>query len=311
MTGGAFHAGVLAGLHEATGWDPRSADVILGTSAGSIAAASLRAGLSAEDMAAQLEGRPLSSDGEAIFRSAGISWRRLPRPMPRRGSRRLGPAAPEVLIAAALRPWSVRPASVIAGLLPAGSVSTSVISDGIGALLHHRWPDQPLWVSAVRISDGRLIVFGRNGNCPNPGDAVAASCAIPGWFTPVEIDGQRYVDGGAHSITNAGHLGRAENLDAVVVSAPMGRTGERVPGTPWRHLTRLQLSFEVQALRRKGIPVLAIQPTPADQAVMGRDPMNGSRRDQIVRQARKSTLARMTRPDVQAVVEMLRASAYR
>ena len=33
-------------------------------------------------------------------------------------------------------------------------------------------------------------------------DAVAASCAIPGFYHPVEIDGRRYVDGGMRSTSN-------------------------------------------------------------------------------------------------------------
>jgi len=37
IAGGAFHAGVLAALEEATGWDPRRAALVVGTSAGSIA----------------------------------------------------------------------------------------------------------------------------------------------------------------------------------------------------------------------------------------------------------------------------------
>ena len=33
-------------------------------------------------------------------------------------------------------------------------------------------------------------------------DAVAASCAIPGFYRPVEIGGRRYVDGGLYSASN-------------------------------------------------------------------------------------------------------------
>ena len=71
VAGGAFHAGVLAALHEATGWDPRQADTIVGTSAGSITGASLRAGLSAVDMLARAESRPLSAAGAAIIGRVG------------------------------------------------------------------------------------------------------------------------------------------------------------------------------------------------------------------------------------------------
>ena len=71
VAGGAFHAGVLAALHEATGWDPRHAGVLVGTSAGSIAAASLRAGLSCADMLARAQDLPLSAEGRAIMRAVG------------------------------------------------------------------------------------------------------------------------------------------------------------------------------------------------------------------------------------------------
>lgn len=63
VAGGAFHAGVLAAIAEATGWDPRRATVVVGTSAGSITGASLMAGLSAADLIPGFY-RPVSIDGE-------------------------------------------------------------------------------------------------------------------------------------------------------------------------------------------------------------------------------------------------------
>ena len=57
VVGGAYHAGALAALSETAGWDARDADVIVGTSAGSIAAAALRAGLSGPDQHAALDER--------------------------------------------------------------------------------------------------------------------------------------------------------------------------------------------------------------------------------------------------------------
>ena len=50
--GAAYHAGALLALQVDTGWDPRTADVIVGTSIGSIVASLLRAGLSTDDLAA-------------------------------------------------------------------------------------------------------------------------------------------------------------------------------------------------------------------------------------------------------------------
>src|SRR5262249_12340541 len=131
---------MLAALEEGTGWDPRGAEVILGTSAGSVSGAMLRAGFSAADLAARLENRTLSAPG-----AARVRWLGRPPGAPRaaerpQGTARLGPATPGVLLAAARRPWAVRPMSVMAGLIPAGPVSTRMIADAVGAMLGGRWP---------------------------------------------------------------------------------------------------------------------------------------------------------------------------
>src|SRR5262249_55118417 len=149
-----------------------------------------------------------------------------PPPAGRPGSRtRFGPSAPAVLLAAARRPWDIRPMAVMAGLLPEGPIPTTVISDGVAAMLGDRWPAQPRGLAGVRSDTAGPIVLGRAG-APDatPAEAVAASCAIPGWFAPVRIGGVRYIDGGAHSLTNVTRLARA-GVDLVLVSAPMGRAG--------------------------------------------------------------------------------------
>jgi NTE family protein len=304
-TGGAFHAGVLAALEAGIGWDPRRADVILGTSAGSIAGAMLRAGFSAADGAARLSGAPLSAEGAARLRSIGLPPGPPP-PAGRPGSRSwFGPSAPAVLLAAARRPWDVRPMAVMAGLMPEGPVPTTVISDGVTAMLGDGWPARPLWIAAVRLDDARLVVFGQAG-APDatPAEAVAASCAIPGWFAPVRIGGARYVDGGAHSLTNVNRLARA-GLDLVIVSAPMGRAGRRGYNGAFRQAARAQLIMEAEVLRRKGVAVVAFQPTVADQAVMGPNAMDASRRAAVVHQVRNSTLARLARPDLARRLDVL------
>ena len=102
----------------------------------------------------------------------------------------------------------------------------------------------------MRLSDGQRIVFGRDGATRVPvADAVAASCAVPGFFEPVTIDGVRYVDGGAHSPTNA-DLVANEDLDLVVVSSPMsvsGRGSRRRPAidAPARRICRMYLAREI------------------------------------------------------------------
>src|ERR1700716_4323160 len=69
--GGAYHAGVLAAIEEATGWKPDSAGIIVGTSAGSIGAGRLRGGLAAADLENLSLRRPLSPAGAALVARSG------------------------------------------------------------------------------------------------------------------------------------------------------------------------------------------------------------------------------------------------
>jgi NTE family protein len=299
VAGGAFHAGVLAALEEVTGWDPRRATVVAGTSAGSITATSLRAGLCAADLLARAEGRPLSAAGARLLAGAG------PPPGPpagRSAARARRPADIAARLArAAARPLEARPLALLAGLLPEGAVGTDPISAAIARLPLATWPGDPLWICAVRERDGRLVVFGRDRRPPLP-DAVAASCAIPGFYRPVRIDGETFVDGGAHSPTNADVLSGAR-VDLVVVSSPMSLTGRGLRlaiDQPARRWSRLLLEAEARRLRRHGTHVIAFQPTAGDAAVIGPNPMDPGRRAAVARQARQSTLRRLARADTRA-----------
>lgn len=307
VAGGAFHAGLLAALHESTGWDPRDAVLVVGTSAGSIAAAGLRAGLSASDMLAQAEGRELSAAGSRLLRpTAGV-----PAASPLRADRSSRRAPPDLpsLARAVTRPFAARPLALLAGLLPEGEVSTDVISQGVAAIHPGPWPADPLWICTVRRSDGRRTVFGRGrAEAPLPA-AVAASCAIPGFFRPVTIHGTSYIDGGVHSPTNADVVRTvAGDVDLVLVSSPMSMSGRGVrlaADQPARRWAAALLAAEVRRLRRLGIPVLAFQPTAADAAAMGPNAMDLSRRGPIARHAYESALRRLDAPAGRARLEAL------
>ena len=296
VVGHAFHAGVLATVAEETGWDPRDAEVIVGTSAGSVVGALLRAGATAPDLFARATGAPLSSEGRRLVARAEAGHADLPA-IPSRSERRRVPAmsAPGALARAALQPWNARPGALAAAFLPEGSVPTELVAASLRPLFT-RWPDAPLWINAVELDTGRRVTFGREiTRTVAVADAVAASCAIPAFFAPVWIDGVRFVDGGVHSPTNADLVAGLE-LDLVVVSSPMSIAGTGVrfaADQPARLISRYALGREVARVRRSGTPVLTFQPTEADLAVMGLNAMEESRRAPVAHAAYESARRRL------------------
>lgn len=302
LVGHAWHVGVVAALADATGWDARRARVVVGTSAGAVAGAELRAGLHPFDLL-----RP----------GVGAAPRTAPRPVVGPGSRR--PACLS-LATRALAPWRLRPGLVAAGLLPRGRRDPAIVGDAVACLFHRRWPEEPLWVCAVRLDDGRRVVFGRDAGAEvDVGTAVAASCAMAGFFTPVGVGGHDHVDGGAHSATNADLLAGAD-LDLVVVSAPLSlapavpprRRRRRIPSPARAHRLAhgARLRRELRSLRRRGTPVLVLEPEPEDVAVMGgiAASMDFERRVTVTDQARAGVRRRLARPELASLRSSLAAA---
>ncbi len=305
VAGGAFHAGVVAAIVEATAWDPRTATVVVGTSAGSIAGTSLRAGFPAADLLARAQDRPLTAEGQRVMQRVGPIG---PPPSLRPARSARPPAALAATLArAARRPFAARPSALLAALLPEGSISTDMISDGIGGLFADTWPSAALWICAVRQADGQRVVFGRGDARPPVADAVAASCAIPAFFSPVVIGEHSYIDGGVHSPTNADVV-RDEELDLVLISSPMSRQGRRprfAADQPMRAWSSALLDAEALRLRRRGVTVLAFQPDVEVLGEMGLNAMDPARRAAIAGAAHQSALRQLARADVRARVEVL------
>jgi NTE family protein len=151
-------------------------------------------------------------------------------------------------------------------------------------------------------------VFGRPGSPPAPIHlAVAASCAVPGYFAPVQIASHSYVDGGVHSPTNAAILRRCD-LDLVVIISPMSGSAGWRPDfytAARRHSTRL-LDREVRALEREGIRTVVFAPSAEEQQVMGNDMMSRDRLNEVIRE---SFLAGGRRAAVPGTAELIRMAA--
>ena len=301
-TARAFHSGALAALAAETGWDPRRADLIVGTSAGSSAAAYLRAGLSAADDYALVTGGPVSAAGEALIARARAAVVGSGSGATGGGTRPLNPTL-------AMRALARRASLVtgLAGMAPRGGASNVDLGARIHAVLGDHWPEAALWVCTVRVRDGKRVVFGRDDvPATDAGLAVRASCAVPRVYAPVAIAGELYIDGGTHSTTNA-DLVAGLAFDLVVVISSMSAIPSaaafdpRKPGSWW---FRRAVEREVAAIRQRGSEVLLIEPAPADLAAR-----RAGDRAESAREAYRSTVARLQRPDVARARELLARSS--
>lgn len=254
--GEAYHRGVLQALGE-RGLDPRGAEVVVGTSAGSIVAASVRR---------QVPSTPIPPLADRAARRRRV--------LPDRST----------ALAVLHRPRQALNALLLTPELASGRISTEFMAHSLRRSHGDRWPDAATWIVAVRRDDGRRVVFGKEGEpVTDVASAVAASCAIPGYFAAVEIDGTAYVDGGVHSPTNADLLASSD-LDTVVVSSPMSVDPRRARpklDLPLRMLFHGYLRSEVWTLRRSGSRVISIEPDAPVLAVMGINMMDGRRADEV------------------------------
>lgn len=296
--GWAFHAGVLAALAEA-GWDARDADLVVGTSIGAVTAGLLRAGLAPADLLAQAERRATSAAGAALLARAG-GWPSFPAPGGTGQGRWGRPASPTLLGSLLRHPQRIRPGLVLAGLANAGTVATGPLAERFEALVGPGWPARPTWICAVDLDTGRRVVFGAEGGPTVPlGVAVAASCAVPSYFAPVEVGGRRFVDGGVHSPSNtdliAAQLGGGRP-SAVVVSLPMGLAGDpgrRGADLPGRRLNSAGAAAGLAPLVRAEVPVLTLAPTARELEVMHYDAFDLSHLPEVAARARRSTTERL------------------
>lgn len=286
VVGQAYEAGVLAALEHDLGWDPRTADVIVGTSAGSVTGTLLRLGVAAHDLAAFAVEAPLTVEGAPVLEH--LSAAREPFP-PLRAADFLRPwrmPSPALLLRLAQRPWAFRPSVAAMTLLPAGKVDITERANLIDDLVGGAWP-AGLLVCAVRRRDGARVVFGRPGSPPAPlSRAVAASCAIPGYFAPIPVHGVEYIDGGVYSPSNADVL-RDERLDLVVIVSPMSAANGRAATLDalYRYGVHRRLEREVRKLRATGTKVVRIEPGPHALAAMGLNAMAEDRSDRVVQAA--------------------------
>jgi NTE family protein len=276
--GEAWLSSLLAGLIDADSLDPASCKVLLGTSAGSIVATMLAAGADPRERLAGLPEPPpvADQDGGSRVADAAQTLRRGAS----LGLAAAGAVAPAILKATTPGGRLVRRAAlsrVPPGRRTLAGLSHEITRSGVD------W-DGRLRISAVELGSGRRIIFDGAGEPEvSVAEAVEASCAIPGVFRPLAVDGRSYVDGGVWSPTNldavdAGPGARVLCLNPTAAMRPSRRSPLGAYG-PW---SRSMSALEASALRHRGAKVWLVWPDRDSATAMGPNLMNASRRPQVM-----------------------------
>jgi len=278
ILGEAWMSAVLAGLDEAKGLNVRECGSYVGTSAGSIVAASLVAGLPPGSRIGVPPASPPVTPGESGEHVNAL--------------RHAFGAAAEFAGAAAAPLASLAFASTTGGgalirrtLLRRVTPGSRSLAE-LGRMMEQsgvRW-DGRLRIVAVELETGRRVVFGAPGAPEiSVAKAVQASCAIPGVFRPVLVGGQSYVDGGVWSPTN---LDTAEGTggEQVLCLNPTGslRPASGTLAGAFGRVSRGIAATEALVVRDRGASVTAVNPDEASSVAMGANLMDPTRRDAVI-----------------------------
>ncbi len=300
VLGAAWTVGALSALEEELGVDARAFDELVGTSAGAVLCALLAAGVSVAELRShQLTGLV---DGGPL---AGFEWKHDEatggaRPQAPRG----GFGSPLLLRNRIRDLHLLPPTAVLAALLPEGRGRL----DSVGAMIRHAvpggWvPRDGLTVVALDFDLGTRVAFGREGSPQVPAaEAVMASCAIPGWYQPVRIGENRYIDGGAWSSTNL-DLMAGLGLDEVHVLAPQVSFDTDAPShlatrleRQWRARVTARCLRELQVVHEDGAEVTVLGPGPEDLVTIGNNLMDLSRRPAVIATSLRTSLTALRDP---------------
>jgi NTE family protein len=277
ILGEAWMNAVLAGIEEEAGFDARECEGYIGTSAGSIVAAALAGGKRPSERLGSLPEPPTGDyPGDDPAEEPSLAARAL----------RTGMATAAAPVAALALPTIAPGGALVRRLalsrVPPGTRSLGGLGEQIDSLGAHF--DGRLSISAVSLESGRRVMFGQP-DAPDAtvGQAVEASCAIPGFFRPVEIGGRSYVDGGAWSPTNmdAASVSRGTQVlclnptgsMAGSLTTPMGAIG-----LASRSLARL----EALVLERRGGRVDIVSPDERSLEAIGPNLMDSRPRKGVI-----------------------------
>jgi NTE family protein len=290
--GGAWQVGALVAIRDAVGWEPHTADAIIGTSSGAHLAAMLGSGVTVDELLAAQRGDSTAHPAvRHFFTEPPAASPTLPLGGPSLRLARRGLADRNRL-------------TMLSGLLPRGRSNPDFLVALVEGVVGDRewFPHPATWLVGVDVATGERVAFGAPG-APQVSarDALLASWSVPGWYPPVRIGERTYVDGGVSSTASADLLAPLD-LDEVIIVAPMASAGmERVPGVLGRveHFMRTSMSRSVErdvdTLTGAGIRVVRVHPGDAELAQMGFNFMDPRHRLDALNAALEHVPARLAR----------------
>jgi NTE family protein len=243
VTGVAWEVGVLAGLAD-HGADLTNADLVVGTSAGSVVGVDVRSGLSLAEFY-RVQCSPVQPGEVTAKMGRGVMIKYARAVAFTRDPVKAGQRIGSVALKARTESEESR-RKVFESRIP--------IFD---------WPAGKLQVTAIDAATGAFTVFDANSGVSLI-DAVGASCAVPGIWPPVTIGGRRYIDGGMRSATNAD---LAAGYRRVVIIAPLTQGFGPIAS----------VATQIQRLVAQGSEVILISPDKAALQAIGKnvlDPAN-------------------------------------
>jgi NTE family protein len=277
ILGEAWMNAVLAGLHESGGFDARDCSAFIGTSAGSIVATGLAAGVHPRTRLGHLAEEPAAAQTDRAGPPAALS-------LALEALAAVGTTAAAPLASLAMRSTETAGALLrrlmLAGI-PAGSRSLAELGRAVEDLAV-RW-DGRLLIAAVDLHSGRRVVFGAAGAPPaRVSEAVQASCAIPGVFQPVVVGARSYVDGGVWSPTNM-DAARVPHGGRVLCLNPTGslRAALGAPAGAVGAVSRSIAAAEALVLKRRGVRVRTVNPDEASRRAMGINLLDSAPRAEV------------------------------
>ncbi|MGI8415081.1 MAG: patatin-like phospholipase family protein [Nakamurella sp.] len=263
-TGNAWLIGVIAGLFDA-GLDVTTADVTIGTSAGSTAAAQMAGTHPSDLLAAILTAAPQRRTPSVGSDQGGVRTRSVTEHLERKSK----------IIASAKDPADLRrkigEAALTRDAASDGSWQAQWRATVAARLPSQRWPQAPVLITAVDAQTGDPVVFDRHSGVDLV-DAVAASCASG---LPYRIGASRFLDGGYRS--NAENADLAAGYERVLVLSPLG--GRTLQPLDWG----MHLAAQVDDLRARGSRVEVIVPDSHVEHLFGAQAMDLSLRPHAAR----------------------------